>query len=207
MKIPSWIWIAIPVIALLAVGVRGASQVSYFRGIADDAEVRLETQQLVLDSVTAHADSLAAALARADSAVIAQRIEAEREVARLTRNREVARARSEALSETLRATLDSAQVVELDAVVASYEVQISVLEEVIEVERGLTAAERLRAGQASELALGLRAVIVEREESATIMASQIAALRSSMQPSLALRIKADGWMALIGFGIGVLVTK
>ena len=85
--------------------------------------------------------------------------------------------------------------------------QISALEEVIVVERGLTAAERLRAGQANELVLGLRAVIVEREESATIMASQIAALRSSMQPSLALRIKADGWMAIIGFGIGVLVTK
>jgi len=206
-KIPSWIWIALPAIALLAVGVRGATQASYFRGIADDAEERLELQELVLDSVSAHADSLAAALARADSAVIAQRLQAEREVARLTRNREVARERSEVLSASLRASLDSAQVVELDAVVASYEVQISALEEVIEVERSLTAAERLRAGQASELALGLRAVIVEREESATIMASQIAALRSSMQPSLALRIKADGWMAAVGFGIGVLVTK
>ena len=110
------------------------------------------------------------------------------------------------LSASLRASLDSAQVVELDAVVASYEVQISVLEEVIEVERSLTAAERLRAGQASELALGLRAVIVEREESATIMASQIAALRSSMQPSLALRIKADGWMAAVGFVVGFVVA-
>jgi SHS2 domain-containing protein len=207
MKVSPWVWVGLAVVGALAVFVQQSSQASYFRGIADDAEERLELQELVLDSVTAHADSLAAALARADSAVIAQRIEAEREVARLTRNREAARARSEALSETLRATLDSAQVVELDAVVASYEVQISALEEVIEVERSLTAAERLRAGQASELVLGLRAVIVEREESATIMASQIAALRSSMQPSLALRIKADGWMALIGFGIGVLVTK
>jgi len=206
-KIPSWVWILIPVIGVLAVGIRGATQASFFRGIADDARERLELQELVLDSVSAHADSLAAALARADSAAIAQRLQAEREVARLTRNREAARERSEVLSASLRASLDSAQVVELDAVVASYEVQISVLEEVIVVERGLTAAERLRAGQANELALGLRAVIVEREASATIMASQIAALRSSMQPSLALRIKADGWMALIGFGIGVLVTK
>jgi hypothetical protein len=206
-KIPSWVWIALPAIALLAVGVRGATQASYFRGIADDAEERLELQELVLDSVSAHADSLAAALARADSAVIAQRREAEREVARLTRSREVARERSEVLSASLRASLDSAQVVELDAVVASYEVQISVLEEVIVVERGLTAAERLRAGQASELVLGLRAVIVEREESATIMASQIAALRSSMQPSFGLRLKADWWMAAVGFAIGVVATK
>tara|TARA_R100001143_G_C3331585_1_gene119744 strand:+ start:452 stop:1078 length:627 start_codon:yes stop_codon:yes gene_type:complete len=206
MKIPSWVWIAIPVIALLAVGVRGASQVSYFRGIADDAEVRLETQQLVLDSVIVHADSLTEALAAADSAVIAQRLEAEREVARLTRSREAARERSEALSESLRASLDSVQVVELDAVVASYEVQISALEEVVEIERSLTAAERIRATQASELVLGLRAVIVEHETSAIIMTSQVEALRSSMRPSLALRIKADWWMAATGFVIGMAVA-
>ena len=206
MKVSPWVWVGLAVVGALAVFVQQSSQASYFRGIADDAEERLELQELVLDSVSAHADSLAAALARADSAVIAQRLEAEREVARLTRNREVARERSEVLSASLRASLDSAQVVELDAVVASYEVQISVLEEVIVVERGLTAAERLRATQANELVLGLRAVIVEREASATIMASQIAALRSSMQPSFGLRLKADWWMAAVGFAIGVVIA-
>ena len=205
-KIPSWVWIAIPAIGLLAVGVRGATQASYFRGIADDAEVRLEIQQLVLDSVVVHADSLTEALAAADSAATIQRLQAEREVARLTRSREEARERSEVLSENLRATLDSVQVVELDAVVASYEVQISALEEVIVVERSLTVAERLRATQASELVLGLRAVIVGHEASATIMVSQIAALRSSMQPSLGLRIKADWWMAAVGIGIGMVIA-
>jgi hypothetical protein len=205
-KIPSWVWIAIPVIGLLAAGVRGASQASYFRGIADDAEVRLETQQLVLDSVVVHADSLTEALASADSAVIAQRLEAEREVAQLIRSREEARERSEVLSASLRASLDSVQVVELDAVVESYEIQIAVLEEVIEVERSLTVVERLRATQASELVLGLRAVIVGHEASATIMVSQIAALRSSMRPSLGLRIKADWWMAAVGIGIGMAIA-
>ena len=205
-KIPSWVWIAIPAIGLLAVGVRGATQASYFRGIADDAESRLETQQLVLDSVAVHADSLTEALAAADSAATIQRLQAEREVARLTRSREEARERSEVLSENLRATLDSVQVVELDAVVASYEVQISALEEVIVVERSLTVAERLRATQASELVLGLRAVIVGHEASATIMVGQIEALRSSMQPSFGLRLKADWWMAAVGFGIGVVIA-
>ena len=206
MKIPSWIWIAIPVIALLAVGVRGATQASYFRGIADDAEVRLETQQLVLDSVVVHADSLTEALASADSVAIAQRLQAEREVAALTRSREEARERSEVLSASLRATLDSVQIVDLDAVVESYEIQIAVLEEVVEIERSLTAAERIRATQASELVLGLRAVIVGHEASATIMVSQIAALRSSMQPSLGLRIKADWWLAAVGVGIGMVIA-
>jgi len=205
-KIPSWVWIAIPAIALLAVGVRGATQASYWRGIADDAESRLEVQELVLDSVVVHADSLTEALAAADSVAIAQRLEAEREVARLTRSREAARERSEALSESLRASLDSVQVVELDAVVESYEIQITALEEVIVVERSLTVAERLRATQASELVLGLRAVIVEHEASATIMASQVEALRSSMQPSFALRLKADWWLAAVGVGIGMVIA-
>lgn len=207
MRIPAWTWIGIAVVGLLAVFIQQSSQASYFRGIADDAESRLETQGLVLDSVTIHADSLAEALAAADSAASRQRLEAEREVARLTRSREVARERSEALSESLRASLDSAQVVELDAVVESYEVQIATLEEVIEVERSLTAAERLRAGRASELALGLRAVIVEHEASAIIMVGQIDALRSSMSPSFGLRLKADWWMAAVGFAVGALVTK
>ncbi len=206
MKIPSWVWIAIQAIALLAVGVRGATQASYFRGIADDAESRLETQQLVLDSVVVHADSLTEALASADSVAIAQRLQAEREVAALTRSREEARERSEVLSASLRASLDSVQVVGLDSLVATYEIQITALEEVIEVERSLTVAERLRATQASELMLGLRAVIVGHEASATIMVSQIAALRSSMQPSLGLRLKADWWLAAVGVGIGMVIA-
>jgi len=95
----------------------------------------------------------------------------------------------------------------LDAVVESYEIQISALEEVVEVERSVTAAERLRAGQASELVLGLRAVITEHEASAVIMVGQIEALRSSMSPSFGLRLKADWWMAAAGFAIGVAVSK
>ena len=91
--------------------------------------------------------------------------------------------------------------------VENYEIQISALEEVIEVERSVTAAERLRATQASELVLGLRAVVAEHEASTAIMASEIEALRWSMSPSLGLRLKADGWMALVGFAVGVLVTK
>jgi Tfp pilus assembly protein PilE len=206
-RISPWVWVGLAVVGVLAVFVQQSSQASYFRGIANDAEARLETQQLVLDSVAVHADSLAEALAAADSAVTIQRIQAEREVARLTRSREEARERSEVLSASLRVSLDSVQVVELDAVVESYEIQIAVLEEVVEVERALTAAERFRATQGDRLVLGLRAVIAEHEASATIMVGQIEALRSSMRPSFGLRLKADWWMAAVGLAIGVLVTK
>ena len=206
-RISPWVWIGIAVVGALAVFVQQSSQASYWRGIADDAESRLEVQELVLDSVAVHADSLAEALAAADSAVTAQRLQAEREVARLTRSREAARERSEALSASLRASLDSVQVVELDAVVESYEIQIAVLEEIVEVERALSAAERFRAGQGDRLVLGLRAVIAEHEASAAIMVGQVEALRSSMRPTLGLRLKADWWLAAAGFAIGMAVSK
>ena len=206
-RIPPWFWIAIPVIGMLAVGIRGATQASYFRGIADDAESRLEAQALVLESVSVRADSLADALATADSVAAAQRLSAELEVARLTRAREQSRIQSEALSAGLRASLDSTQAVELDAVVASYEAQIAALESVVEVERSLTAAERIRATVASELVDGLYLLITEHEESATIMSVEIAALRSSIQPSFGLRLKADWWLAAVGFAAGVAVTR
>ena len=88
----------------------------------------------------------------------------------------------------------------------SYEIQIATLEEVIEVERTLTAAERLRATQASELVLSLRSVIVEHEERAAIQDSQIAALRNAASPSFGLRLKADWWMAAVGFAAGYLIA-
>ena len=207
MKIPPWVWVAIPVLGLVAVGIHSVTQASYFRGIADDAAAHLEFQVLILDSVTVHAEELAEALAEADSAIVAQRLQAEREVASFIRDREEARRRSGVLSATLRADLDSVQAVELDAVVASYEAQIMALEGVVEVERALTVAERLRATQASELVLGLQSVIIEHETSATIMVSEIKALRSSMSVSFGLRLKADWWMAAAGFAIGALVAR
>jgi len=205
-KVPAWVWIAISVIGLLAVGIRGATQASYYRGIADDAEQRLEVQEVVLDSVRSVADSLDEELARADSAVIAQRAIAEREVARLSQVRLEERARSQSLSESLRASLDSTQAIELDLVVESYEIQIATLEEVIEVERALTAAERMRATQSNALVLSLRSVIVEHEERAMIQDSQITALRNAASPSFGLRLKADWWMAAIGFTAGYLIA-
>ena len=205
--VPSWFWIVLPLVGMLAVGIRGATQASYYRGIADDAESRLEEQRAVLDSVVWRADSLTKALEAADSVVAVQRREAEEEVARLVLSREQARERSEATVASLRISLDARQVIELDQVVESYEIQIASLEEVIGVERSLTAAERMRATQSSELVLSLRSVIAEQEERSSIMTIEIEALRSSIQPSLGLRIKADWWLAAVGFAAGALITE
>jgi hypothetical protein len=206
-KIPSWAWIGLAVVGVLAVFIQQSAQASYWRGIADDAESRLEVQELVLDSVSVHADSLSEALAAADSAITDNRLQAEREVASLTRSGEEAREQSDAMLGSLRVSLDSVQVFGLNELVGFYETQISVLEGVVEVERALTVAERLRADQGSELALALRSVIAEQQVSAGIMVSEIEALRASNRPSFGLRLKADWWLAAVGFAVGAMVTK
>lgn len=203
--VPNWVWVAVPLIALLMVGVRQSMQAAYYRGVADDAEQRIELQEIVLDSVTVISDSLAVVLEEADSAAAQQRRLNEREVVRLTRERVEARDRSQELSERLRASLDSVQAVELDNVVESYEIQIAALDSIIVVERQTGLAEALRADQASELILGLREVIGGHQFKDFIQEVEIAALRESMKPSLGLRLKADWWLAATGLAAGFLL--
>jgi len=206
-RIPLWYWLLIPVLGFVVVGIRGATQASYFKGIADDAEKRLIVQQEVLDSVSDHALELTIELQKADSAIAVQRRESSREVEILTQSRRDAEQRSEALSEALKASLDSTQTVTFNAVVSGYKEQIESLEKTIQIERELTAAERLRATQATELVASLELVIVQHEKKAELMTTEITALRSALQPSLGLRIKADWWMAAVGFAAGALATR
>jgi len=200
--VPTWVWIAIPLIALLTIGLRQSMEASYYRGVADDAERRVEIQEVVLDSVTSVSDSLSVALENADSIASEQRRINEREVARLTRERIEARDRSQAISERLRMSLDSMQAVELDSIVIGYEIQIQKLDSIVVVERETRMAEALRADQASELILSLRGVIGEHEIKDFIQEAEIAALRGSMRPSLGLRLKADWWLAVVGLAGG-----
>ena len=182
--------------------IQQSMQAAYYRGIADDAGQRIELQEIVLDSVSHKADSLALALELADSVASEQRLANEREVARLTRSREEERERTEAISERLRMSLDSMQAVELDSIVFGYENQIQSLYSIIEVERETKLAEALRADKASELILSLREVIGEHEIKDFIQEAEIAALRQSMRPSLGLRLKADWWLAAVGLAGG-----
>ena len=200
--VPTWVWIALPLIALLTVGVRQSMQAAYYRGIADDAEQRIELQEIVLDSVVHRSDSLVHMLELADSAVSEQRRINEREVARLTRERREARERTEVISERLRASLDSIQALEFDRVVIGYEMQITKLDSVIVIERETRLAEALRADQASELILSLREVQGELGIKSFMLEAQVAALKGAMKPSLGLRLKADWWLAAVGLAGG-----
>ena len=202
--IPNWLWtvVFIIIVGTLAMMAQQSMQAAYYRGVADDAEQRIELQEIVLDSVVHRSDSLVHMLELADSAASEQRLVNEREVARLTRERREARDRSQAISERLRASLDSVQAVGLDSIVFGYEIQIQKLDSIVVVERETRMAEALRADQASELILSLREVIGEHEIKDFIQAAEIAALRGSMRPSLGLRLKADWWLAVVGLAGG-----
>ena len=202
--IPHWIWTVgfITVVGLVGVIAQQSMQAAYYRGVADDTAVRIELQEVVLDSVVHRSDSLTLALDLADSVISEKRFANEREVARLTRSREEERERSEAISERLRTSLDSIQAIELDSIVFGYEMQIQKLDSIIVVERETKLAEALRADQASELILSLREVQGERQIKMFMLEAQVMALRQSMKPSLGLRLKADWWLAAIGLAGG-----
>jgi hypothetical protein len=202
--IPNWAWavVFVAVIGLLGTIAQQSMQAAYYRGVADDTEQRIEIQEIVLDSVAHRADSLTLALEVADSAALEQERINEREVARLTRERREARDRSQAISERLRASLDSIQALEFDRVVIGYQTQIAKLDSIIVIERETRLAEALRADQASELILSLREVQGELGIKTFMLEAQVAALKGSMKPSLGLRLKADWWLAAIGLAGG-----
>jgi len=202
--IPNWAWtvVFVAVIGLIGTIAQQSMQAAYYRGVADDTEQRIEIQEIVLDSVVHRADSLTLALEVADSAALEQERINEREVARLTRERREARDRSQAISERLRASLDSIQALEFDRVVIGYEMQITKLDSIIVIERETRLAEALRADQASELVLSLREVQGELGIKSFMLEAQVAALKASMKPSLGLRLKADWWLAVVGLAGG-----
>ena len=200
--VPTWVWIAAPALVLAWVMVQQSIQASYYRGIAEDAEYRIEVQEIVLDSVVLRSDSLSVVLQEADSAIEAERLANEREVARLARRHEQERQRSEMLSESLRASLDSVQAIKLDDIIRSYEIQITTLDSMLVVERETKLAEALRADQASELILSLREVQGELGIKTFMLEAQVSALKQAMKPSLGLRLKADWWLAVVGLAGG-----
>ena len=200
--VPTWVWIAAPALVLAWVMVQQSIQASYYRGIAEDAEYRIEVQEIVLDSVVLRSDSLSVVLQEADSAIEAERLANEREVARLARRHEEERQRSEMLSESLRASLDSVQAIKLDDIIRSYEIQITTLDSMLVVERETKLAEALRADQASELILSLREVQGELGIKTFMLEAQVSALKQAMKPSLGLRLKADWWLAVVGLAGG-----
>lgn len=204
-KIPPWAYLATALVLVLAIGVQQSMQAAYYRGIADDAEQRLELQELVLDSMSATSDSLSQALAEADSALAVQLKAGERALETLTRQRLEAQRRSEAITQRLQQSLDSIQSIELDSIVTGYRIQLVVLDSVVAVERNVRIAESLRADKASELVLGLRQELRGHESKDVIQTIEIQALRKAMVPSLGLRLKADWWIGAAGVAAGYLI--
>ena len=204
-RIPAWVWLAVALAAVLAVGVQQSMQAAYYRGIANDSRERAVLQQAAIDSVVASSEELEEELRVATFVTEQQRLSNEREVARLGLERIAARERSDAAIERLTASLDSTEALQLDSVVLNYEIEIAVLDSIIVEEKAYRVAESLRADAASELVLGLRSVIAEHEVLALVRESEIKSLRAAMKPSLGLRLKADWWIGAAGVAAGYLI--
>jgi hypothetical protein len=204
-RIPTWVWIAVPASLLVFALVNQLTESAYWRGIAEDTAVRVEEQQVVIDSISERTDSLEIELERSDSAIVEIRTQNQVEVARLRERSRQAQMRSEAITASLRESLDSIQVVKLDEIVESYETQIAVLDSLVIEERTLTAAERLRADQAQELILTMRQELTAHEFKDIIQRRQIEALDKAMNPSLGLRLKVDWWFAATGLAAGYVI--
>ena len=204
-KIPSWVWVAVPAFLLVFALVNQLTESAYWRGIAEDTGVRVEEQQVVIDSISERTDSLEIELERSDSAIVEIRTQNQIEVARLRERSRQAQMRSEAITASLRESLDSIQVVKLDEIVESYETQIAVLDSLVIEEQTLTAAERLRADQAQELILTMRQELTAHEFKDIIQRRQIEALDKAMNPSLGLRLKVDWWFAATGLAAGYVI--
>jgi len=204
-KIPAWAYLATALVLVLVIGVRQSMQAAYYRGIANDAEQRVEVQESVIDSVTETTTRLAEELEQAAFNAEQQRRTTEREVVRLGMERIEARQRAEALTARLRAELDSALAIDLDSIVINYEIQVASLDSMLVVERRYRVAEALRADRATALTIGLQNLVTEHVEKDIIQDMEIRALRESMSPSLGLRLKADWWLGVAGVAAGYVI--
>ena len=193
---------AVVVVILLGLAVQFSMRAKYYSGIADSHAEQLELQAVELDEAKTIADSIQLRLDSLESNYWEELEYRQSQLDSLVRDREQSRSALESITEAFRDSLaDSAQA-QLDEVVEGYEFQIASLETSLEVQRDISVAERLRAQTQNEMIVSLRNVVTEYEDRTRIQQLEIEALRSSMTPSLGLRIKADWWLAVAGLGVG-----
>ena len=193
---------AVVVVILLGLAVQFSMRAKYYSGIADSHAEQLELQAVELDEAKTIADSIQLRLDSLESNYWKELKYRESQLDSLVSDREQSRSALESITEAFRDSLaDSAQA-QLDEVVEGYEFQIASLETSLEVQQEISVAERLRAQTQNEMIVSLRNVVTEYEDRSRIQQLEIEALRSSVTPSLGLRIKADWWLAVAGLGVG-----
>ena len=193
---------AVVVVILLGLAVQFSMRAKYYSGIADSHAEQLELQAVELDEAKTIADSIQLRLDSLESNYWEELEYRESQLDSLVSDREESRSALESITEAFRDSLaDSAQA-QLDEGVEGYEFQIASLETSLEVQREISAADRLRAQTQNEMIVSLRNVVTEYEDRTRIQQLEIEALRSSITPSLGLRIKADWWLAVAGLGVG-----
>ena len=193
---------AVVAVILLGLAVQFSMRAKYYSGIAASHAEQLALQAVELDEAKSVADSIQSRLDSLEVDYLKDLSLRESQLDSLVSDREEARSALESTTEALRASLGDSAQAQLDEVVEGYEFQIASLETSLEVQQAISAADRLRAQTQNEMIISLRNVVTEYEDRTRIQQLEIEALRSSMTPSLGLRIKADWWMAVAGLGVG-----
>jgi hypothetical protein len=175
------IWICVGLIVLLLGGasLRMFSRAQYFKGIADAAAVAAEQQSAVITEIRSRTQSLTTELQQLNEIAEQHAREDSLRLRELNELQQQAESVSDSLTSELSARLDSVQQEQLNALVVSHRIEVTTLQDALEIETTGRRNEALRADRANNLVLQLEQQIGQLELRDTTRVAEITALREA----------------------------
>lgn len=175
------IWVCVGLIVLLLGGasLRMFSRAQYFKGIADAAAVAAEQQSAVITEIRSRTQSLTTELQQLNEIAEQHAREDSLRLRELNQLQQQAESVSDSLTSELSARLDSVQQEQLNALVVSHSIEVTTLQDALEIETTGRRNEALRADRANNLVLQLEQQIGQLELRDTTRVAEITALREA----------------------------
>ena len=193
---------AIALVVVIAFAVLSLNAAKW-RGIAEVYGAQADTLQDSVALLKAATASLEAEKARADSLAQARRFSDSLRITELSRERRRAQVRADSLLEHLEEEISPALLPDLRELNTAQETRIASLEEALVVERGRTAAERMRGDAGDALIVQFRTTVDVLEAENGALRLQVAALEKAQSPGLGVQLKAGKWLFAAGVAVGV----
>jgi len=175
------IWICVGLVVLLLGGasLRMFSRAQYFKGIADAAAVTAEQQSAVITEIRSRTQVLTTELQQLNEIAEQHAREDSLRLRELNELQQQAESVSDSLTSELSARLDSVQQEQLNALVVSHRIEVTTLQDALEIETTGRRNEALRADRANNLVLQLEQQIGQLELRDTTRVAEITALREA----------------------------
>lgn len=174
-----WIWLSVVVLLLGAASLRMFTRAQYFKGIADAAAEEAEQQSQVITEIRNRTQTLTAELQQLNEIAEQHALEDSLQLRELNELQQQAEEASDSLAVELSAHLDSVQLDQLDALVVSHRIEVTALQDALEIETTGRRNEALRADRANNLVLQLEQQIGQLELRDTTRVAEITALREA----------------------------